>query len=439
MNSEGNFLEQPTKKETLAIKQEKRLRRINHLRKRLPGLPSQWWVGMGEIGGLIALFLVNLWLLLPFFGYENRANVFSAPVVPALVTFTERFVPFTYGVRVWLLVFLILFPLSFYYFVKGIAGRKSIAFLATLLVVLPIRIFLRTRVELGLLDEDGAHIASLTFTPLISLLLLRFLRSGKFWRGVFVALGTTLVALTSPIGSLVLAVFMGIITFSEMLLGRGRLKLLRLLTVLILAAGFAAFWYHPKFILLTINSPKGQLITQTFSNLLPVSFFVLPLLGVFGFLLFENRPQLQSMFIAFFLTISFGLFSLGAGVAHTAPSRFLPAFGISFAFLIGVLVIWLFDFLRTSPKLKRFKTVFVYRQIIAWGLIGLIFVLALVAIIFSVKSLWSLQQARVLGLTAEQKVGLWEIKERTTQLESVLGYTITGLTAIGVFVLKIML
>ncbi len=436
MTSE-NSLKQPEKKETLASKEEKRRQRLNHLRGRWTEFSAQWWVGAGEIIGIITLFLINFYLLYPFFGQGDQVNVFSAPVIPALATLTERFVPFAYGVRIWLLAFLLFFPLSFYFFAREISGRKLIAFLASFVVILPLGVFLPARVKLGLLSyQDGAHVASLTITPLVCLLLLRFLRRGHFWTGIFAALGTALVALTSPVGFLGLTTFMTVITFSEMLLGNGRIKLFRVLVVFFLAMGFSAFWYHPKFVFLTIDSPQGELIKETFANLLPVSFFVAPLLGVFGFLLFEDRPQLQSMFIAFFLAVGFGLFSLGAGVAHPTPSRFLPAFGLSLAFLLGVFIVWLFDFLRTSPKLKRFKTIFVYRRLIAFALIGFVFLLIFVVMIFSYRSFWELGEFQVLGLTAEQKVGVWEIREKTTQLESVFGYTITGLTAFGLVILK---
>jgi len=437
MNPERRFIKQPEKKETLAKKQEERLRRIHHLRSRFSELPPQWWVGVGEILGLMILFLVNFLLLFHFFGHEDKYNAFSAPVIPVLATLIEKWVPFASGVRIWLLVFFLFFPLSFYFLVRELSGRKLTAFIANFLAILPIGIFLRIRVDLGVLSEDGAHMAALTFIPLVCIFLLRFLKRGNFWAGFLSALGTVLVALTSPISFVVLGVFMGVITFSEMLLGRARLKFLRFLVVLILAVGFSAFWYHPKFIILTSQSFQGQLVKKALANLLPVSFFLIPLLGVFGFLLFENRPQLQPIFVAFFLTIGFGLFSLGAGMTYPVPSRFLPAFGISLAFLLGVLSAGLFDFLHRSPRLKRFRISSSTRKIIAWGLISLIFSLIGIIIVFSLRNFWELEQTQVLGLTTEQKVGIWEIREKTTLVENIFGYTITGLTAIGVVVLKI--
>jgi len=420
----------PEKKETLAQKQEERIHRLNHLRGRLGTLSPQRWVKAGETLGLAVLFGLNLYLLYPFFGHKDTVNVFSAPVIPVLASASENFISFPYGVRIWLLVFLIFSPLSFYFFVREISGRKLTGFLASLIVSLPVGIFLPLRVNLGFLAEDGAHMASLTFVPLVCLFLLKFLRRGNFWAGIFSALGTTLVALTSPIGFVVLFTFMVILTFSEMLLGRGRLKFLRFVIVLLLTVGFSAFWYNPKFVILIIQSSQGQLVKNTLSNLLPISFFLLPLLGVFGFLLFENRPGLQPIFIAFFLTIAFGLFSLGAGVAHPSPSRFLPAFGISLAFLLGILIVWFFDFLRLSEK----------RQLLAFGLMGLIFALIVFIIGFFSGNLRELEQFQVLGtISSEQTVGLWEIKEQTGRLENLFGYAISSLAALSVLILKLKL
>ena len=428
MTSENNNFHQPTKKETLAIKQAERVRRIAYFRQRLPELSPKWWVVIGEAASIAVLFLTNFLLLNRFFGHEDTVNLFSAPVIPLLASFTEAFIPFSYGVRLWLLVFFIFFPLTFYYFVKEISGRKLAGLISAFIVILPVGIFLPLRINLGLLSEDGAHIVSLAFVPIVCLLLLRFLRHGNFWAGILSALGTTLVALTSPLGFVILTIFLGIMTFSEMLLGQGRIKAIRFGVVLALTMGFSAFWYNPKFVILTLQSSQGQLVKGTLANLLPVSFFLLPLLGIFGFLLFENRPQLQPIFIAFFLTVCFGLFSLGAGIAHPAPSRFLPAFGVSLAFLIGILAVMLFDFLRLSPKLKRFKLQAIYRRVIAYSFIGLLFGLMGMIIGFQIRNIWELDRVQVLGLITEQRVGIWEIREQTSPLENIFGITITGLS-----------
>lgn len=432
----NNSFHQPGEKERLARKQEERLRRLYRLQGRLADLSPRWWVGVGEIAVVIGLLLVSFWLLSPFFGQADQINAFSAPVVPILATAIEGLAPFAYGVRIWLLVFLITFPLTFYYFARDVSGRKLTGLLAAFISILPITPFLSARVGLGIFDQDGSHIASLTITPLVCLLLLRFLRKGNFWTGILSALGTTLVALTSPIGLMVLTVFMGVMTFSEMLLGQGRLKLLRFLIVLLFTAGFSAFWYHPKFVFLTLHSSQGQLIVKTLFNLLPVSFFLLPVLGILGFLLFENQPRLQQMFIAFFLTVGFGLFYLGAGIAHPAPSRFLPAFGISLAFLLGITITWFFDFLRLSPRLKRFKTLLPFRRLIAFGMVGLIAFLILTISVFYANSLWELGNRQVLGLATDKTVGIWDIKEQTSRVGEIAGYAISATTGLVALFLR---
>ncbi len=254
--------------------------------------------------------------------------------------------------------------------------------------------------------------------------------------GLLTALGTTIVALTSPIGVIVLSIFMGAIAFSEMLLGQGRLKAVRFFVVLLLTVGLSAFWYNPRFVLLTIQSPQGQALIKTFLNLLPISFFLLPLLGVFGFLLFENRPNLQPVFIAFFLVIGFSLFSLGAGAVHPLPSRFVPALGIALAYLLGILISLLFDFIRHSSKLKKLNLSRAGRRLIAFGLLGLTFVLIFLIFLNGRFALWELETTQILGIAAEQKVGVWELREKIGFLENILGIIITSLTVIGVAILK---
>ena len=433
------MIKQPEKNETLAKKQVKRLERLSLLHQSLRDFSPRSWVGFFEIGGLLTLLLTNFFLLVPFFGRPDQINVFSAPVVPVLVRLTEGIIPVQYGIRVWILSFMTLFPLSFYYLAREVSGRKLVGFIASFIAILPVGVFLPARVNLGLLAQDGAHVVSLTLMPLICLLLLRFLRRGNFWTGLLTAAGTTAVALTSPIGALVLAIFMGVITFSEMLLGQGRLKALRFIVVLVLTVGFSAFWYNPRFILLTIQSSPGQILTKIFFNLLPISFFLLPLLGVFGFLLFENRPNLQPMFIAFFLTVGFGLFSLGAGVAHPSPSRFIPALGMALAFLTGILMTTLFDFIRYSSKLKKFNFSKTSRHLFALGLLAITFSLIFLVLVNYHNYLWSLEEIQVLGVATEQKVGVWEIREKIGFLENILGVFITSLTVFGVSLLKMRL
>lgn len=434
METEEISLETPEKSETLAYKVEERAER-RRLLTAVKNLPAKRWVAIGEVLFLTLLFLLNFWLLSSFFGQEDKTNTFSAPLIPFLTQLTSFLIPFPQGIRFWTLTFLMILPLSFYFFVREISGRKMAAVVAALTVSLPVGVFLSLRTEEAL-TGDGALVSSLTLTLLTCLILLNSLRKGNFNAMVGSGLGVTLVALTSPLGLATFLVFALTVTFSEMLLSQARVKLLRFLTVIVLAAGLSAFWYNPRFALLILGSSQGEVLTRTLTTLLPLSFFLVPTLGIFGFLLFENRPQLQPLFLALFLTVAFGIFSLTANIAFVSSSRFLPAFGIAGAFLIGIVTVFLYDFLRFSPRLERLKFSFPLRQLLALGLLGVVFVLLIIAIVSNGSSFRELGDLKILGATANQKIGIWEIKEKTTLAEKIFGYLITGLTCLGVAILR---
>lgn len=426
MTPDIKFFKAPKKSETLLSKVEER----NYKRRFLAGvrnLPAEKWVSIGEVVFLLILFFINFWLFSPFFGKEDIINAFSAPLIPILATLSSLFIPFSYGVRMWLAIFLLFFPLTFYFFVREISQRKLAATLAVLVATLPISIFLPARIKFGLLLNDGAHLASLTLIAIVCLLLLKFLRRGSFFIGMLCSFISALVALTSPLGLVVLVCFCLAIVFSEMLLGQGRLKFLRLVTVFSLAVGFCAFWYNPKYALAILNSSQGGLIKLAISNLLPISFFLIPLLGTFGFLLFENRPQFQPLFLAVFLSVGFGLLTLGTGVPLSAPSRFIPVFGVSLAFLSGVVLTNLLDFLRKLLTIKRFQKIAHIRRLIPSFLVSLFASLFLVTIV-SGKSLRRVEETRVLGFSTIKKVGIWEVRGDTGGLANFLGAGISFLT-----------
>ncbi len=429
------FSWQPGERDTLLGIQKEKIKELTSAQKRLKKLTSERWVKWGEIIGLIVLFVVNFWLLSPFFGGEDRMNVFSAPLIPILAEITSILIPFSYGIRLWLLISMLLLPFSLYFFVKEISGRKLPALMTAFLVSIPAWVFLPLRLSLSIVEGDGQHIASLSIIPLACLALVKFLRKGGFWNCIIAGAGIALVALTSPLGFLVLICFAGVIAFSEMLLCESRIKVVRFAFVFVLAAGFSAFWYNPMFVWLSYSSPGGQAIRQSFANLIPPSFFIVPILGILGFLLFENRSHLQSLFLAIFWTIGFGLLCLSTGISLFLPSRFLPAFGISLSFLLGTISVYLFDFLRNSPLIDKTK-IAPFRQKAAIGLIGLIFVIVLLVTLVNGADLWVFEETKILGLTADQKVGVWQIRKNISQAENIFGYLVSALTVFGTGFLK---
>lgn len=365
MTAANETIETPRKSETLVNKFAERSARHKLLYK-VRYLPSKNLIRIGEVVFLFAVFAVNFWLLGPFFGHEDlyNINVFSAPLIPLLSYVTGLIIPYTYAVRIWLLSFMISFPILFYFFVKEITRRRLTAMVASLIISLPVGFFLSLRVYVGLLAADGGQVASLTITVVTCLTLFQFLRTGNFNMGIATSLGMALIALISPLGFIIMLLFALSLTFSEMLLGVGRLKLFRFITISVLAAGFCAFWYNPKFIVLTLISPEGRIFLKALWNLFPLSFFLIPLLGTFGFLLFENRPLYQPLFLSIFLSFIFGMLSLGTGSQITTPSRFLPAFGVGLAFLASVVFAKIYDHMKDFLKSKRIAVIYRYRKVI---------------------------------------------------------------------------
>ena len=140
----------PTKSATLAEKAEKRGKKLV-FRRKLAGLFPKWWMGTGEIIGVAILGVIGFFLLMGFFGQEDQTNFFSAPLIPVLAEITSFLMPYSYGLRFWLLVFFGFFPLVFYFWVREVTGRRLSAFIAALIATLPTGIFIyATRANLSL-------------------------------------------------------------------------------------------------------------------------------------------------------------------------------------------------------------------------------------------------------------------------------------------------
>jgi hypothetical protein len=434
-----HFFHRVEEDKTLLAKREEKLKKLNgNGKNRLVEFLRPWWVGIGEATCLAILFGLTCWLLLPFLGEADQANFFSAPIIPVLAKLLNSFVSYSYGVRIWLVIFQIFLPFSLYLFVREITGRKVMGFLSALIVMLPIGIFLPTRLEMGIFASDGAHMASLTFIPLVSLLLLRFLRNGNLMACLWAAIGSTVVVLVSPLGFGVLLTFMMVIVFSEMLLGQGRLKILRLLMVLLLTAGFSAFWYNPGHIMLVLQSEQGQFMGKALGNIIPISLFLVPLLGTLGFLLFEDRAHLQPLFLAIFLVVVFALFSFGSELVNPAPGRFIPALGLSLSYLLATVIFGIFEIIRVAPFLDRYKISQKARDIIANIFLGIVVFIIGLCFLLGRPGIMP-EYMQVLGFSTPDSVGIWEMRNRTSSLQMTSGYVMTFITILTVFFFKLKL
>ena len=409
----------PKETETIAVKRTVRITKKLLDAKGTFGTATAWWTNEAvEILGLGGIVLLNLYLVLPFFKVSIPETSYSGPIIPFVAKIFSIFgINFSDSVHVVALVSFLLFPLSMYVFVRLLTDRKMSAFLAVLIASLPFFPFAKTRIVSGFLSQDTPHVVTLTLIPLAVYGLLAFIKEGGIRNLVLSAFVGALVSLSSPFSFTTFLMFSAIGCFSEMLLGQGRLKFMRFLIVLIFAAGLNSFWYNPAFFNWMITGPMGEEIRLTLGRLIPMSMFVAPILGVFGFLLFDRKPSLQPMFLAVFFTIAFALVVIaGGGFMPSHPTRYTSEFGMSLALLLGLGVLRLSEYLRLQKK-----------TISSLILLGT-FALVGIGIIVGRPQIES--YTSVLGIFSEVNRGeIWEARDKFSGLSSLVGYVITFVTA----------
>lgn len=408
----------PKETETIAAKRSVRLaEKLRHARQSITRSETWWNSGLMEIVLVAAVFFINFYSVSSYLGTAAIENTFySGPIIPGLAKILEFFgVGLTYAFQLVNIVFILFLPITFYFFVKIVSGRKIIAFLAILISSLPFYPFAEVRVVSSLVGLDGAHISSLTIAMLGLLSLFKFIKQGGARSLVSASIFSSLVALMSPFGFSTFLIMASILTFSEMLLGSGRVKFFRFVTIMVFTCLLIAFWYNPHFAYWILTGTLGAEVRGTISKLLPISFFAIPALGAFGYLLFDRKPTLQPVFLASFFTISFSLISLvGDGVFPSHPSRYVSELGISLALMLSVVLV------KTSESLKVFETNKFYLRFA----IFLIYVGLSVAIILGSQRIAYNQN--VLGAwTGVEKGTIWQEREKFGGISSLVGYVMT--------------
>ena len=393
------------------------------------GSRRAWWSnGPLETLILVFAFAVNFYLVYPFFGTAALSTQYSGPIIPLLASIINLSgISTAYAIQIVYIAFILIFPLSYYVFIKKISGRKLVALFALMIVSLPIVPFLKTRIEMALTGIEGPHVASLTLMPLAIYGLLAFLHSGGIKNMIIATISAALVGLTSPFGFVTYSIFASITTFSEVLLGTGRLKSTRFIAVIILVVGLSSFWYNPAFFVWLVTGPLGEQVANTISNLIPISIFSLPVLGIFGYLLFDRKPNLQPLFLAFFFTIAFTMIIFaGTGFVFSHPSRYLTELGISLALLVSIAIVGI------SDKVKFMKA---RGGLIKGEVLGNIIIVSSFLLLFlcNVIGRESLLEQNVLGVWDEIDKGeIWVAKESFGIGWTYLGYSITCASLIGI-------
>ncbi len=355
----------------------------------------------------ILLFLANLFLILPLIQKFPQTQMLDNLVVVAYI----------------------LGPTFLYFYVWEITNRRLVSLLAGLIYTMPL-----FRLSSAVIYDDAAHIMVLNLFPLVLIFFLRFLRQQTLGLAVISAIGVALVSIISPFGIFTLLIFMAIETYSEMLLGQGRVKLFCLLLVLVIAAGLSAFCYHPAYIVKVFSNDKGFSFVSLIWSLVPISFFLVPTAGAFSFLIFDRRPNLQSLFLSGSSFITFLLFVFVGDRISTdlvpVPSRFLPELSISFSFLTALLLVWFAELLR-GELLSRF---FRLSPILASGLnrgLAIFYLLALLILMVVLRSnFWQLAQKGIYSMTTKSYL----IGDGVSQI---IGLSITILTILTLGVIRV--
>lgn len=387
----------PSESQTIAAKRSVRLaEKLGRARQNIFVQQAWWNTWAVELVVIMLVEVVTLQTVWPFVGTQVPSTQFSGPVVPIVAkAISLTGLPFAASVQVVNILAFLAFPVGVYVFVKKIAGRKLPALLALIVSSLPWGMFAESRVYSSFVGQDTPHIVSLSVIPWVLSVVLVFIRIGGLGNLLWSAAGMAIVGLVSPSGFLSLVLFCLVTVFSEMLLGNGRLKLTRFLIVVLFALAFDAFWFNPPFAYWLMVGPSGEEMRGILGKIVPISLFGVPVLAAFGFLLFDRKPSLQPLFLAFFYTLTFvGIVTVAGGQFTNPTAKYLSELGVAVAFLIGIGSVKLIEVLRNRLNIFDINV----RTISAYG--GL-------AIVFIVLSTWMVGGRDRLYFEEKQVLGLW--------------------------------
>lgn len=432
----------PKEEEKISRKRARRIaEKIDRARHSIV-ISRAWWSSFYvEFIFLVALVVYNIYIIRPLLVISANVPFFSGPVIPLLGKFLGFWgVDMFFAIQIINVASFVLFPVSFYFFVKKISKRKLITIFALSFASLPVYPFAEPRILNAFIGVDSAHLVALVFVPIALIGVYNFVHEGGPSNLILATILSSLVALTSPFAFMNFIIFSVILSFSEMLLGNGRIKIIRFLVLTLFSTGLVSFWYNPAFWYWLLIGPLGTEIRRMLFKIIPISFFTVPILGTFGYLLFDRKPNLQHLFVSSFLTLSFFLISVaGGGIFPSHPSRYVPEFGISFSFLLGVILVGGGEYLISRSNItKRVPLLNLAKREVVFSilLLSLLFLLMLTGGV-SRKSL--LKKTKVLGVfEGIEKGSVWRGREKFGGAFSFLGYGISlgSAGALGYFLKK---
>ena len=334
-----------------------------------------------------------------------------------------------------------------FYLLRFVTTRTFIAFFTVIAWISPLfnvstksfPLPLPSLVVLGFIASDNAHIIGLLLIPIPLYYSLKFLRKPLFPYFLTAIISVSFVGLISPFSLLNFIIISLIFGFSEVMLGQGRLKFIRLITIIMCGILLTSFWYHPGFILSLLNSQSWRYTIASLSALAPLLFFVIPVVSIVSFLIFDRKPQLQPLFLSFAITTVYGFIhfsELTLGVRIAIPFRFLPEYALGASFLLGVIIAnsaYLLTVFVLKKSAVNYRWLPFLPYILSSFFLGFILTSIIINLADFINTVQSINLPRVQGVAAviDNKVN-W-ISQSGTLLSHALGFIITTATALWLY------
>lgn len=342
----------------------------------------------------VCVLSLSIWSLWVYAGQAWDVGTFSTALLPILTNALAEVFHVEHNIMLSYFVIggVTIGPLAFYLYAYLMTHRHLPAVITALLTIaplLPFSAYSDGRTLLALTSGDGAHVAAFSFIPLASIAFLRFLQTGSL-KNLSIFISLVLVPIFLSFFSLfILFIFLIFSTISEILVGQGRLKILRFLKAGGILLILAILTYNISLVGIFMSG-ESQLTVLELLNLLPLSFFIVPVLGTFAFLIFDRRPNLQPLFLALSFLVTFGLLHfVRISFIESAifrQSRYKAEVAFAVALTAGLVLMWTFDLIRAGKLLKRMPFLNAYRTLVAYLLVAVFIGTYAGGIIFIQKS-----------------------------------------------------
>jgi len=212
-------------------------------------------------------------------------------------------------------LFFSLTPIAIAFFQYFITRDRQITFFSTLLFCVTFWwALLVSRIDsprVLLMFAEGEHIAALPVLLIATLFFWNFLKVGTVKKLLAASVSIGFLALFSKTAFLAFLVFLSIFSLSEIFLKSTKTTLKRVILAFVCTAGLVSFWYNPHFVMEALKTSFEFDLFRKIFGLFPLMLWLAPVSIVIVFLLFNQVPSRQPLFInlAIFLVTLLNLFA----------------------------------------------------------------------------------------------------------------------------------